>query len=178
MSRGAASRSSGVICRICRAGRFCGGSGISGLASAQMLSGYGTAVKLRWPRATGLPEQLQHKLNLSRSRGGAGHRPSRRRNNSSGAGGRTRRKGNEVRRVEISAIQQVEELCAKLEIDSFGQLRVLQSREIPGCQAGTNQRVSAQIAIKPAGAWRADEGISIEGISIVESFGPGISGTK
>jgi molybdopterin-binding protein len=80
------------------------------------------------------PEQLQRKLHLPRRRACAGDRT--RCARQSGRVGRGRwRKHNEIRRIEIRAVQQVENLRAKLHVQALAKSRVIQHRKIPGREA-------------------------------------------
>src|SRR5690348_12478728 len=120
----------------------------------------------------GLPEQLEAELNLPGSCRGTGHRSAGRRDNAGSGGGGAGRKGDQIWRVEIGTIQQVEKFGAKLQIEPFGEPRVLESRKVPSCEAGTNQRVSAQIAIKTAAAWRTNKRFRIEPLAwIPQNYG-------
>src|SRR5450755_3862674 len=76
-----------------------------------------------------LPEQFQPELHLT-SRGGCAGDCSRR------ARKPCRRKHDETGRVEISPVQQVENLCAKLQRKTLMNGRVLDRGKIPGRQTG------------------------------------------
>src|SRR5260370_15012586 len=90
-----------------------------------------------------LPEQLQAELHLARGGGRAGNR-------ARGARQAGRGKHNKVRRVEIRAIQQVEDFRAKLQVQTLANRRVFQHGEIPSGESGTDIRVPADVAIEAA----------------------------
>ena len=76
-------------------------------------------------------------------------------------GGRWR-EGDQVWRVEVGAIEQVEDFGAELESEAFAELRVFEDAEVPGGEAGTNVCVATEIAGEAAGGWRRDERGGIE----------------
>ena len=79
-----------------------------------------------------------------------------------GIRGGGRRESDQVGRVEIGAVQQVEKFRAELQSQPFADSRVFQHGEIPGCQARTDESVAAEIAKEAAGGWRRDERVGIE----------------
>src|SRR5262249_32692463 len=84
----------------------------------------------------------------------------------SGNAGRIRQRGrgegDEVRRVEIGAIQQIEELGAELDVEAFVDARVFEHGEIPGGETGADESVAAQVAVEADGRRRRDKGLGIE----------------
>jgi hypothetical protein len=73
-----------------------------------------------------------------------------------------RRKDDEIGSVEICAVQQIEDFCAKLKIETLVDSRVFQDGEIPIYKAGTADRVSAQVAVKTNGGRGRDQSGRIE----------------
>ena len=68
-----------------------------------------------------------------------------------------RGESNQIRCVEISTIEQVEDLSTKLEGKALAQIGRFEGREIPCCQSWTDQGVSAQIAVEAAVGGRGQE---------------------
>ena len=119
-----------------------------------------------------LPEKLQRKLHLACGGCGAG--------DGAGSAGEARARGggrsehDEVGRIEIGAIKEVEEFGAELEAHAFANRRVFQDGKIPGGQAGADVGVAADVAEETAGGWRADECIGIEPLTrLAEDDGAG-----
>ena len=69
---------------------------------------------------------------------------------------------NQIWRIEICAIQQIEDLNAKLHILGLVKARVFLERHIPRRETGPNIRVSSKIAKETATVWRSDECVGIE----------------
>src|SRR5713101_3995033 len=87
--------------------------------------------------------KLQPELHHPRSRGRAG--------DGSGSAGYSRgRENDQIRRIEIGAVQEVEDFRTKLKAQAFPKGDVFQDRKIPGGQARPDQRVSAKVAIESA----------------------------
>src|SRR6202040_1227745 len=101
------------------------------------------------------------KLDLARCGGSAGDRTSRAGQAWRVRGGR-RCENNQVWRVEIGAIEQVEDFSAELQAQPLANFRIFQHREIPSAEPGTDIGVSAKIACKTAGGGRSDECVWIE----------------
>src|SRR5208282_2543287 len=98
-------------------------------------------------RQAPLKEKLQCKVHLPRGRGGAGDRS--RRSRQPGGG-----KDNEIGRVEIGPVQQVEDLRTKLQGNALTQVRVLNGGKVPGRQAGAVQVVPRGVAEESTVGWR------------------------
>src|SRR5690242_9990224 len=81
------------------------------------------------PRRALLPNQLQSKLNLAGGCGSAG-------DGSCSAGGfcagTGRREGDQIWRVEVGAVQQIENFCAELQSQALVQRRCFKRGEVPG----------------------------------------------
>src|ERR1700722_18770574 len=93
-----------------------------------------------------LPEQFQRELHLARRCGRAGDR-ARRARQSARVGCRWWREHDQVRRIEIRAIQQVENFRAELHIQALANPGVFQYRKIPGSQARSGVRVPANVPV-------------------------------
>src|SRR3974390_1034123 len=93
--------------------------------------------------ATGgaLPEELKGELELACGRGGAGDRTS-----GGARSGGARRKDDEVGRVEIGAVQKIEEFGAELKTEALGQSRVFDDGEIPRGQPGAGNDATPCVA--------------------------------
>src|SRR5690348_6773612 len=108
-----------------------------------------------------LPEQLQSELDLAR-------RGRRARNRARGSGktrqicGCGRREDDEVRSVEISAVQEIEKLSAELDAKPLANSCFLQNGKIPSGEPGTSVGVPAGVAKESAGGRRRDKGGGIE----------------
>jgi len=102
-----------------------------------------------------LPEKLQGELDLAGCGGGAGD----------GAGGSGDSRGSEddqIGRVEVGAVEDIEELSAELEGETFAEGGVLCAGEVPGGEAGATQSIAAEVAVEAAIGWRRQECGGIE----------------
>src|SRR5262249_26457640 len=102
-----------------------------------------------------LPTQFQSELKLP----GSGRRAGDHSGGGRNAGGRER---DGIRRVEIRPVQDVEELRAELQVQSFTYPGGLQKRQVQSRQPRTNQRVSAKVSVEPAVVRRREKGRRIE----------------
>src|SRR5690349_17992636 len=108
-----------------------------------------------------LPEQLQSELDLAR-------RGRRARNRSRGSGkarqicGRGRREDDEVRSVEISAVQEIEDLSPELDAKPLANSCFLQNGKVPCGEPWTCVGVPAGVAKESAVGRRRDKGGWIE----------------
>lgn len=114
--------------------------------------------------------ELQAELHLARSRRSAGDGA--RRAGWAIAGGRGRREDDEIGRVEIGAVQKVEDFRAELQSQAFPKRDLLQNGEIPSGESGADVSVTADVAIKAAGGWRCDKRGGIEPLAgLAEDYG-------
>ena len=76
-------------------------------------------------------------------------------------GGR-RREDDQVGRVEVGAVKQIEDFGAKLQGEAFAKLGVFEAAEVPGGEAGTAQVSRPRLPSKPllAGGARNAEGLN------------------
>jgi hypothetical protein len=103
-----------------------------------------------------LPQHLQPKLNLPRRRRRTCDRP-RRLRQSARIRRRRRCKYNQVRRIKISSVQQIEKLRAKLQREPLADPRILQHRVVPCHQPRSTKRIPSQIPVKSARGWRPNK---------------------
>lgn len=106
-----------------------------------------------------LPNPLQSKLNLSGGCRSTGNCSCRSRGLCASSWGR---EGNQTWSIKVRAVQQVENLSAKLKRKPFTQRCSLEDREVPCRQTWTDQRVSTQIAIEATRCWRSKKGVRIK----------------
>src|ERR1700689_2531729 len=107
------------------------------------------------------PEKLEAELDLAVARGRGG-------DVAGGAGdagrilGGRRRENDQVGRVGVGAVEEVEELGAELQGEALAELGVFEDAEIPGGEAGADVGVATEIAGEAAlGRW-CDKGRGIE----------------
>lgn len=104
--------------------------------------------------------KLQAELHLTRRGGSAGDGT--RRAGWTVASGRGRSEDDEVRGIEIGAVQEVENFRAELQSKVFPKCDVLKDREIPSGKSRADVGVSADVSIEAAGRWRSDKRGGIE----------------
>ena len=97
-------------------------------------------------RADSLPEKFQCELNLPGRRGRAG-------NSACCARDPGGCKHDEIRCIEISSVQQIEELSAKLKRKPLADGGVLERRKVPGGESRSDQGVPAEVAVESAVGW-------------------------
>lgn len=120
-----------------------------------------------------LPEQLQAELNLARGCGCTGY-GTRRARQSCRVGRSGGRKRDEVRRVEIGPVQEVEEFRPELQAKAFANPGVLKGREIPSGESRTDIGVPPHIAVKSAVRGRRQKSVRIKPlVGIPKNDGPG-----
>src|SRR6266849_4170938 len=107
------------------------------------------------------PNPFQSELNLTRSCGRARDKTCRRGLDRRG-GTRQKNMCNQVGSVEVGAVQKIEKLGAKLQVQAFANSGFLHHREIPGRQPRASVRVALGISEKSAVIWLGDEGFGIE----------------
>jgi hypothetical protein len=101
------------------------------------------------------PEKFQGELHLPRCGRSAV--------NGSGRAGDSRGcEDNQVWRVEVGAIEQVEYFRAELQVEAFGDRSVFEHGEIPGSKTWPGVCVSSDIAVEAKRGWRPDECVRIE----------------
>src|SRR2546422_5593576 len=100
-----------------------------------------------------LPKHFQSKLNLPRGGGGARNQTCCGRLH---RGRRSRRQhmSDEIRSIEIGAVQEVEDLQPELKVLAFMQACIFQDGQVPRCKVWANQRISPRIAVESAVVWR------------------------
>ena len=107
------------------------------------------------------PKKLQAKLNLTGSGGRAGDRASRA-GDAARIRCRRRREHDEIRGVEVRAVQDVENLCAELQLEALMQSGVFQDRKIPRGEARADKRVATRVPIEATQRGRRNERRRIE----------------
>ena len=85
------------------------------------------------------------------------------------AGGR-RSKHDQVRRIEVRVVQQIENFRAKLQVQAFADFRILQHGEIPSSEPRSNIGVSSSITVKTDRCRRRDKRIGIEPLIGIASY--------
>src|SRR5580704_7229078 len=108
-----------------------------------------------------LPEELEAKLDLAATCRGRGNGAGGARDARWILGGR-RREDDQVGRIEVGSVEQIEDFGAKLQREAFTKLRVFEDAEVPGAEAGTNISVAAEVAGESALGRRGDERCGIE----------------
>ena len=68
----------------------------------------------------------------------------------------------EIRSIEIGAVQEVEDLQPELNVLAFMQACIFQDGQVPRCKTWANQRISPKIAVESAVIWRSDKRVGIE----------------
>ena len=106
-------------------------------------------------RADSLPEKFQCELNLPGRRGRAG-------NSACRAGEPGGCEHDEVRCIEISSVQQIEELSAKLKRKPLADGGVLERRKVPGGESRSDQGVPAEVAVESAVSWGGKKRAGVE----------------
>ena len=113
------------------------------------------------PYTPALPEELEAELDLAAAGGCRG-------DGAGGAGdagrilGGRRSENDQVGRVEVGAVEEVEELGAELQGEALAELGVFEDAEIPGGEAGADVGVATKIAGEAALGRRCDKGRGIE----------------
>ena len=116
--------------------------------------------------------ELQPELHLPRSGGSAG--------DCSGRAGYARwSKDDQIGRIEIRAVQEVEDFRAELQTQAFTEGDVLQNGKVPGGETRADVRVSADVAVESAGGWGPYECIRIEPLAgLTEDHGAAETGIQ
>ena len=97
-----------------------------------------------------LPKQFYAELDLPGGGGGTG--------NDSGSGRDAGGGENDqVRSVEVGAVEQVEYFRPGLQVEAAAEGCVLECGEIPGSETGAGERVATQVAIEAAAGRRSEE---------------------
>src|SRR5262249_2433786 len=88
-----------------------------------------------------LPEQFQAELDLARRGGGAG--------DDAGCGAYAGwREGYAVGRIEVGAIEKIEDFGAELQREAFSNTGVFERGEGPGAEAGADERIATKVAVE------------------------------
>ena len=109
------------------------------------------------PYTPALPEELEAELDLAAAGGCRG-------DGAGGAGdagrilGGRRSENDQVGRVEVGAVEEVEEFGAELQGEALAELGVFEGAEIPGGEAGADVGVATKIAGEAALGRRCDKG--------------------